>query len=156
MGQKDNAVITAAKDAHVCYLAQVEEEGRKSHTRGPPSCHLFHAIMETILAQELKPGLRPLQEALAAYHAEYVKFDIDAASDAVPLCKLAKAYDSDTMKLQFACPAIIKVGETTTTVGSVVSRLVVACGLVRKFGKAPQGWMERSLSTVLDGMKKGK
>ena len=26
MGKKDNVLITAAQDAHVCYLAQVEEE----------------------------------------------------------------------------------------------------------------------------------
>ena len=72
------------------------------------------------------------------------------------IIKLAKAYDSNSMKLQFACPAIIKVQDKSAIVGSVVSRLIVACGLARKFGKAPQGYMERSLSSVVEAMKKGK
>ena len=153
-GPKDNQVIAAALGALACYLSLVQEEGPKTHKKGPPAPHIFHAVMETLLATEFKEGLTPLKEALGDYYKEYVNFDVEAASNAVPFCKVSKAFDSATLKIQFACPNIIQVNGKHTTVGSIVSRLITSSGVARKLGKAPMGWMERALSEHLSAIKK--
>ena len=58
--------------------------------------------------------------------------DIEAVVDAFAHCKINKAYDQGTVKLQFVGPHIIKCGETWTTLGSVTSRLLRSAEVPRK------------------------
>ena len=57
--------------------------------------------------------------------------------------------DKANTKLTFTVPQIVECCGKTTTLGSVVSRLLRSMGYARKLGVAPPGFLDRKLSEAL-------
>ena len=79
---------------------------------------------------------------------------LEHVMDQIGLRKMTKAYDAEQKKLIFVVTGVITVADKTTTVGSAASRLLTSCGLVRKQGVAPSGYLERRLGDALNKAKK--
>jgi len=153
-GKKSSPIYQVCQEAYTLYLHKVEQAGKKNHNEGPPSIHMFHAVLESLCTMEYKTAMAPLVTALKTYYERFCNYGVEEASDAVPFCKTGKMFESSEFKLQFANQQIVTIdGVGTTTVGSLISRLLVSAGIQRKYGRAPPGWMERTLSAVLDKAK---
>ena len=158
--EKKSPIIQAGEAAYQSYLAAMdamEASEKASHSRGPPHIHIFQAILKALTAEEIeyKPAMTPIKDAAKNFLIEMDKMDLDAACDAIRHCKFQKAYESSQIKIQFAAQAAVKVEPNIkTTIGSVVSRLLVSQIATRKYGKAPPGWMERELNKVLAQQRK--
>ncbi len=148
LGDQTSPIVVAGKNAYSAYLASIEGN-RKNHGKGPPDVHIFQAMLEAATKLEYKPGMQQLIETAVAYLEQFNKMSLEDVCDAVTYCRIHKAFDSKKAKVQFAAPALLQFGNATTTVGSILSRMITSQGLARKYGKAPPGWMERQLANLL-------
>ena len=62
--------------------------------------------------------------------------EIEEAANIIGHCKINTMFDKENTMLTFAMPQIVDCGGKTTTLGSVVSRLLRSMGFERKTGVA--------------------
>ena len=68
--------------------------------------------------------------------------------DAFGHCKQNKMFDQTKSKLSFSMPLQLQCAGKTTTLGSIVSRLLRSLGYDRLAGVAPMGGLERKLQQL--------
>jgi hypothetical protein len=139
------------------YLVVAQKD--KDHTMGPPAIHrgiaLLKKIMECKEQLEDKNGLNAMWPLVQAALNELADPDGDLceAQSIVGHCKIAHMYDKSCTRLTFTFPQIVTCGNKTTTLGSVVSRLLRSIGYQRKIGVAPEGYLNRKLSDTLNTLR---
>ena len=139
------------------YLWSVEQKGRKDHGLGPPAVHMAVAVIKHATAQpqlevlQKKEGLQPLLATLQEFEAKIQGLSLEEAMDAFGHCKQNKMYDQSKTKLSFSMPFQVECMGKTTTLGSVVSRLLRSLGHARLAGVAPMGGLERKLRQLALG-----
>jgi len=84
---------------------------------------------------------------------EHVDMDIESAANIIGHCKVYSMHDKTDSKLVFVLPLIVECNGRTTTLGSIVSRLLRSMGFERKTGVAPPGFLERKLKEALESRK---
>ena len=82
--------------------------------------------------------------------------DLSEAQSIVGHCKISTMYDRSNTRLTFTLPQIVECCGKTTTLGSVVSRLLRSMGYARKLGVAPPGFLDRKLSEALNNHREKK
>ena len=139
------------------YLVSAQKD--KEHTMGPPAIHrgiaLLRKIMEWKEHLEKKSGLEamwPLVQA-ALNELSDPQGDLSEAQSIVGHCKISIMYDKSNTRLTFTFPQIVTCCGKTTTLGSVVSRLLRSIGYQRKIGVAPAGYLDRKLSDTLTTLR---
>ena len=157
---KNNPMVEAGQNAYQAYLAHMESLGpqeKANHEHGPPHIHIFQAIMQVLTGEtiEFKPQSAPLVKALKDYVAEMKEADLQHVCDDLRYFRFQKAHESSQIKLQFAAPVLVQVEfengkKVSTSLASLISRLLVSQGMTRKMGKAPAGWMERQISKAIE------
>ena len=100
-------------------------------------------LKQVLLAQESlkdKEGLKDLWPVVQSVVAELDKedMDIEGVANIIGHCKVYPMHDRTSSKLVFVMPLIVDCCSRTTTLGSVVSRLLRSMGFERKTGVAPQ------------------
>ena len=139
------------------YLVVAQKD--RDHIMGPPAIHRGMALLKKIMEwkEQLadKNGLDamwPLVQA-ALKELEDPDGDLCEAQSIVGHCKIALMYDKSCTRLTFTFPQIVMCGSKTTTLGSVVSRLLRSIGYQCKIGVAPEGYLNRKLSDTLNTLR---
>ena len=138
LGAKDQLVEqmdVAGKSYHDATKGRSPHE----HKMGPPSVHLFVALLTELNNQASKSGHKELQYALAAIDQH---LNEEGVEKVVRVCKLTKAYDKKKIKLTLAT--------TERSVQVTITKALDKLGLGQPlYGKAPRGGLERSLNSLL-------
>jgi hypothetical protein len=153
----NSQMYTALDEVYQAYLYTVSQDA--DHTMGPPMNHRGMAMLkQVLLAQESlkeKDGLKDLwpvvQNVVDQFEAE--DMDIEGIANIIGHCKVYPMHDRTKSKLVFVMPLIVDCCKRTTTLGSVISRLLRSMGFERKTGVAPAGFLERKLKEVLESRK---
>ena len=120
------------------------------------------ALITQLTEETFKQGLVPIQSALKTFRQTLANMSLEDALETVEHCKVWKTHNEDTKKVTIRCTTVLEVTidgeegevkEIKTTVGSIVTRLMVSLGCERKQGRAPMGWMEHTISAQLGRMK---
>ena len=139
----------------MCILIRIScAEQNEDHKLGPPSIHLGKTILEEISSHEglrEKEGLRPLLESVNNFLQELKDMDMHDCATDIGHCKFVRMYDRQYVKLSFAMPKIMVCNNKTTTLGSIVSRLLRSMGYNRWCGVAPRGHLEREIQRLTQG-----
>ena len=139
------------------YLVAAQKD--KDHNMGPPAIHrgiaLLKQIMECKAQLEDRNGLSAMWPVVQAALDELTnpEGDLCEAQSIVGHCKIALMFDKSCTRLTFTFPQIVTCGSKTTTLGSVVSRLLRSIGYQRKIGVAPDGYLNRKLSDTLNTLR---
>ncbi len=142
------------------YLVTAQKD--KGHNMGPPTIHRGLALLQQVLKMEEslahKDGLKAMWPVVKAALDEF-KFEgteLSEAQSIVGHCKISTMYERSNTRLTFTLLQIVECCGKTTTLGSVVSRLLRSMGFARKLGVAPPGFLDRKLSEALDNHRAGK
>jgi hypothetical protein len=142
------------------YLVTAQED--REHNMGPPTIHRGIALLEQVMKMEeslaKKDGLKAMWPVVKAA-LEELKLEGTELSEAQSIighCKISTMFDKANTKLTFTLPQIVECCGKTTTLGSVVSRLLRSMGCVRKLGVAPPGFLDRKLSEALNNHREKK
>ena len=95
-----------------------------------------------------------MQNVVDQFEAE--DMDIEGIANIIGHCKVYPMHDRTKSKLVFVMPLIVDCCSRTTTLGSVISRLLRSMGFARKLGVAPPGFLDRKLSEALTNHRAGK
>ena len=79
--------------------------------------------------------------------------ELDEAQSIIGHCKISTMFEKSNTKLTFTLPQIVECNGKTTTLGSVVSRLLRSMGYARKLGVAPPGFLDRKLSDAVTALR---
>jgi len=134
----------------------------KGHNMGPPTIHRGLALLQQVMKMEEslahKDGLKAMWPVVKAALETMQDDDteLDDAQSIIGHCKISTMFEKANTKLTFTLPQIVECCGKTTTLGSVVSRLLRSMGFARKLGVAPPGFLDRKLSEALDHHRAGK
>ena len=134
----------------------------KGHNMGPPTIHRGLALLQQVIKMEEslahKDGLKAMWPVVKAALETMQDDDteLDDAQSIIGHCKISTMFDKANTKLTFTLPQVVECNGKTTTLGSVVSRLLRSMGFARKLGVAPPGFLDRKLSEALDNHRAGK
>jgi hypothetical protein len=135
------------------YLVTVLQN--KGHNMGPPTIHRGTTMLEQVLKMEeslaAKIGLTAMWPVVKADLATMTSKDteLEEAQSIIGHCKISTMFDNKNTKLTFTMPQLVECNGKTTTLGSVVSRLLRSMGFARKIGVAPPGFLDRKLKEAL-------
>jgi len=139
------------------YLVTAQEN--KEHTMGPPAIHRGIALLRQVMKMEeslqKKDGLKVMWPVVKAALDELTQpeGELSDAQSIVGHCKISTMYERSNTRLTFTFPQIVECCGKTTTLGSVVSRLLRSMGYARKLGVAPPGFLDRKLSEALTALR---
>jgi len=142
------------------YLVTAQKD--KGHNMGPPTIHRGLALLQQVIKLEEslahKDGLKAMWPVVKAALETMQDDDteLDEAQSIIGHCKISTMFEKVNTKLTFTLPQIAECNGKTTTLGSVVSRLLRSMGFARKLGVAPPGFLDRKLSEALDNHRAGK
>jgi len=150
----NSPMYTALDNIYQSHLYTVSLDA--DHTMGPPMNHRGMEMLKQVLqAKESlsdKDGLKDLwpvvQNVVDQFEAE--DMDIEGIANIIGHCKVYPMHDRTKAKLVFVMPLIVDCCKRTTTLGSVISRLLRSMGYERKTGVAPAGFLERKLKEALE------
>jgi hypothetical protein len=137
----------------------VTAQGNKEHTMGPPAIHRGIALLRQVMNWEeslqKKDGLKVMWPVVKAALDELTRDETELgdAQSIVGHCKISTMYERSNTRLTFTFPQIVECCGKTTTLGSVVSRLLRSMGYARKLGVAPPGFLDRKLSEGLTALR---
>ena len=135
------------------YLVTAQED--REHNMGPPTIHRGIALLEQVMKMEeslqKKDGPKAMWPVVKAALDELKleETELSEAQSIVGHCKISTMYERSNTRLTFTLPQIVECCGKTTTLGSVVSRLLRSMGYARKLGVAPPGFLDRKLSEAL-------
>ena len=139
------------------YLVTAQED--REHNMGPPTIHRGIALLEQVMKMEeslqKKDGLKAMWPVVktALDELKREETELSEAQSIVGHCKISTMYERSNTRLTFTLPQIVECCGKTTTLGSVVSRLLRSMGYARKLGVAPPGFLDRKLSEGLTALR---
>ena len=139
LGAKDPLAVLI-NEAGRSYHEATKGQSPQQHLKGPPSIHLFAALLGDLKDRTNKPDHKNLHDAL-----EQLAGKMNTAQEAammVRVCKLTKAYDKQKLKLTLAL--------ADRSAQHLVTQTLDALNLATPLhGKAPRGGLERQLNNLL-------
>ena len=178
MLETESDEVVRMRLAGQAYSQAVRTSG-KGHPHGPPACHFFGGLMESLLKRGSALGQQTflLLQALAAIMDDIM---VEEVFLAVRHCRLSKVYDKTKTRLAFvlfqapitawvtdkieaaradtynedlqaALPVLLKL--QNSCVRSLLRKAIIETGARHLTGRAPQGALEELLQSSVEGKK---
>ena len=131
-----STMYKAMEETYQGYLCTVPQN--KNHKLGPPMIHRGKALFDHVGAGEealkekeelkaMRPAVKEVVVAELAFANPYI--ETERAANIFGHCKTYEMHDQSMARLVFVMPEIVTCAGRTTTLGSVVSRLLRSMGI---------------------------
>ena len=132
---EDKSKITLAmKGAGKGYHKECKGRNPDEHKKGPPGLHVGSAMLSALLEEESITGQAKTDPKMAKELLE--SMPVDEAMLHIKMCKISKCWAEGKVKIQFHFSEKLEVAAW---------RALAMSGAVLKYGRAPQGALERAL-----------